>query len=202
MEIQAVAQNTRDEIIDAALRCFTQRGFAATTIDQIRAESGASVGSIYHHFGSKEEIAGSLYVEGLAAYQRGLISALHRAPGAEEGVRAIVRYHLRWVSGSNRDLAAFLMNRRETEVALASDDEVRELNRKAFAAVTAWYDGHADAGTVRPLPFDLLYAVVLGPAQEFTRHWLAGNTATSISRAERGLADAAWAAVRDQGDKS
>ena len=200
MEVAVLPRDTRGAILDAALACFTRDGFAATTIEQIRSRSGASVGSIYHHFGGKEQIAGALYADGLAGYQQGLLRALERSSSAQDGVRAIVRHHLRWVRG-NRDLAAFLMNRRETEVALASDPAIRELNRESFARVTAWFDGYAAAGAVRPMSFDLLYAVVLGPAQEFSRHWLDGNTTTSIANAERALATAAWDAVRAQGAK-
>jgi AcrR family transcriptional regulator len=192
--------DTREAILTAALACFTERGFSATTVEQIRERSGASIGSIYHHFGGKEQIAGALYVEGLAGYHRGLSALVERDPGAEEGVRAIVRHHLRWVAG-NPELARFLMNRRETEVRLASEAPLRALNRATFAAVTAWFEAHAESGGVRPMPFDLLYATVIGPAQEFARHWLDGNTKTSIKRAERALGDAAWAALRAEGSR-
>ena len=41
-------ERRRTEILDAALRCFDHQGITATTIEDIRAESGASIGSIYH----------------------------------------------------------------------------------------------------------------------------------------------------------
>jgi hypothetical protein len=106
----------------------------------------------------------------------------------------MVRHHLRWV-GENRELAAFLINRRETEVVAATEEPLRELNRAMFAETAAWYGGHAEAGLVRELPFDLLYSIVLGPAQEYARHWLAGRSRTSMKQAERTLADAAWGAL-------
>ena len=34
----------------------------------------ASIGSIYHHFRSKEQLAAALYVEGLRDYQEGAFS--------------------------------------------------------------------------------------------------------------------------------
>ena len=48
-------ERRRTEILDAALRCFDRRGVTATTIEDIRAESGASIGSIYHQFTSKDD---------------------------------------------------------------------------------------------------------------------------------------------------
>ncbi|HTO27428.1 MAG TPA: TetR family transcriptional regulator, partial [Devosia sp.] len=40
----------RRQILDAALSAFLERGYAATSIADIRARSGASTGSIYHFF--------------------------------------------------------------------------------------------------------------------------------------------------------
>lgn len=46
----------RNEIARAALRCFADKGFAATSMTDIIAESGLSAGAIYGHFASKEEL--------------------------------------------------------------------------------------------------------------------------------------------------
>ena len=55
-------------ILAAALDCFNQYGIEGTTIDMIRQQSNASVGSIYHHFGSKEDIAAALFIEGMRQF--------------------------------------------------------------------------------------------------------------------------------------
>jgi AcrR family transcriptional regulator len=182
-------------ILAAALECFTERGFAATTIDEVRKRSGASIGSIYHHFGGKEGLAAELYVEGLRGYQDGLLDALERHRDAEEAVRGLVRHHLRWVERNPR-LAQFLMNRRETELRRATKDRVRELNRVFFPRVRRWIEQHVQAGALRQLSDDMWEPVLLGPCQEFSRLWLAGRTRSSLRRAERELADATWSAVR------
>ncbi|MEZ0447254.1 TetR/AcrR family transcriptional regulator [Cellulomonas sp. ICMP 17802] len=46
----------RDEIADAALRAFRRKGFQATSMAEIIAESGLSAGAIYGHFPSKSAI--------------------------------------------------------------------------------------------------------------------------------------------------
>lgn len=94
----------RRDILDAALACFVDKGLVATTIEEIRLAAGASIGSLYHHFDSKDDLATALYVEGLRDYQEGAVAELHAHPGAEEGVKAAVVYHLRWVM-CHHDLA-------------------------------------------------------------------------------------------------
>jgi TetR/AcrR family transcriptional regulator, transcriptional repressor of aconitase len=46
----------RQQILDAAQRCFTRNGFRATTMADIFAEAGLSAGSVYSHFTGKDEI--------------------------------------------------------------------------------------------------------------------------------------------------
>jgi TetR/AcrR family transcriptional repressor of nem operon len=53
---------TRDRIIDAAASLMLDKGYAATTVDEIVAGAGVAKGSVYHFFDSKEAV-------GLAALQ-------------------------------------------------------------------------------------------------------------------------------------
>jgi AcrR family transcriptional regulator len=185
----------RRTILAAALECFTEHGYAAAAIDDVRRRSGASVGSIYHHFGSKQELFGALYVEGMADYQEGALALLRAAPGARAGIEALVCHHLEWVS-VNPDLARFLLAGRETEVRLASEARLREVNRAFFAAIEAWLEPHVAAGRLRDLPFDRFHALLIGPSQELARHWLAGRARGSPAAAAETLADAAWRSLK------
>jgi AcrR family transcriptional regulator len=49
-------QEIRERIVLAALRVFGARGFHRATMQDIVRESGLSVGAIYTHFGSKDEL--------------------------------------------------------------------------------------------------------------------------------------------------
>jgi len=71
-------------------------------------------------------------------------------------------------------------------------DELKALNRDLAAAVGDWIEEQA---AIRPLRFEIFYAIVFGPAQELTRSWLGGRI-ESLRRFEEDLAGAAWRAVR------
>jgi AcrR family transcriptional regulator len=180
----------KQEILDAALRGFAEKGLAGTTVEEVRRRSGASVGSIYHHFGDKEGIAAALYVAALDDYQRGLQALLVEGSDPERTIKALVRYHLRWVA-ADRDRARFLLSGRPPRAA----EGIAEVNRGAFRAMSKWLDGHVRAGRMPKLPFDVFYSILIGPAQEFCRHWLEGRMHTSMRAAERDLAAAAWRAL-------
>lgn len=188
----------RRTILDAALRVFTERGYDEATVDDVRRLSGASVGSIYHHFGSKEQIAGALYADGLADFQRGLYAVLDSRPAAAPGIRALVHHHLQWAQ-TEPDLARFLLQRRGVDVRAASQERVDELNGALADAFAAWLRPLVADGVVRRVPADLLMAILFGPSQEFVRAWLHGRTTSSPQRARRMLADAAVAALTRSG---
>jgi AcrR family transcriptional regulator len=188
----------RAAILRAALIEFTAHGVAGASIESIRRRSGASVGSIYHHFGDKDGIAGTLYLEGLGDYQGGFIAALTSAPSTREGVQDGVRYHLWWIS-EHRDLARFLLLGRDARVVVATERPLRELNKRFFAAVSNWMRPAVDRGELRSLEPELLTALWIGPSQELARHWLAGRSRISLSEATPLLADAAWRSLTPGG---
>jgi len=177
----------REAILEAALGSFDATG--STAIEEIRRRSGASVGSIYHHFGGVDGIAVALYVEILREYQAGVVDALKGAHDAEDGVKALVRHHLRWVE-HNRGRAGFLLQ--SGGMRAAAGDELKELNRSLSTTIGDWVERQAE---IRPLRREVFYAAVIGPAQELSRAWLTDRI-PSLREFEDELAEAAWRAIR------
>src|SRR5215813_2738502 len=110
----------RKEILQAALHCFTTIGFAGATLADIRVRARASIGSIYHHFKSKEQLAAALYVEGLRDYQASFLAELARHRRAREAVRGVVRNHMHWVE-RNPDWSRFLFDHRQSDFVTATE---------------------------------------------------------------------------------
>mgnify|MGYP001075890860 CR=1 FL=1 len=52
--------NTRDQIFDAALKLLLERGFNASSVQDITVEAGVPKGSFYNHFESKEALAAEI----------------------------------------------------------------------------------------------------------------------------------------------
>jgi TetR/AcrR family transcriptional regulator, transcriptional repressor of aconitase len=80
----------RHEIARAALRLFARKGFQATSMSDIIAESGLSAGAIYGHYKSKDELIQTAISELLDLPLAGVDEAKHstpmQAPGALVGV--------------------------------------------------------------------------------------------------------------------
>jgi AcrR family transcriptional regulator len=183
----------RDGILDAALTVFAEEGVAGASIERIRELSGASTGSIYHYFGSKEGIAGAVYVACLVDYQQRFLRAVELQNRARDFIEAGVRQHLAWVA-ANRERAIFLSTAREA-LPLADVADLRALNRGFFRRLSELFAPWIEVGRFRKLPLNLLEAIWIGPSQELTRHWLAGRVETLEGAADT-LATAAWNALK------
>jgi AcrR family transcriptional regulator len=185
----------REAILEAALACFVAHGYDATTIGDIVRESGASVGSIYHHFGDKRGVAAGIYASALKDFIEGAVAILDRALTTEETVREGVAYHLRWVQSHPAE-ARFLFVEREADVRRAAKPEVRRLNRRLFGRVFEWFAAARAAGELRDIPDQLAITLWIGPSQEFSRIWLTRKTGVPLTDATEPLAEGAWRALR------
>ena len=54
------AEQTRQDLLDAALTVFSQKGYTATRLEDVARAAGVTRGAIYHHFGSKAELYSAL----------------------------------------------------------------------------------------------------------------------------------------------
>jgi AcrR family transcriptional regulator len=186
----------RAAIIDAALNRFLAQGLNATTLRQIQRDARASNGSLFHHFPSKEVLAGAVYVDCVTRYQRAFLAELARQEDAETAVRAIVGMHLRWCA-DHPEMARFLITMIEAAVLRAAESELMRLNERFAGALHSWWRPHAHYGTLRPLSPAQSQALWLGPAQELVRAWLLGVISDPPSAGDAEvLADAAWLCLR------
>src|SRR5215213_7754511 len=191
--------SARDRILDSARQAFVDRGLIGASIGDVSQASHASVGSIYHHFDGKEGLAGAVYVAALRDFQHAFAEAVTATDDAHEGIERGVRAVLRWCLRDQPGAARFLLTA-EDAARGAVEAELRAANREFFATVLAWWRARVDAGELRELELDLAHAVWLGPALEYCRLRLGGRTRIAPARAGNELTEAAWNALRRQGD--
>ena len=186
----------RQDILNAALACATVHGVEAISIEGLREHCNASVGSIYHHFGSKEGVVAALFFAILADQSRSMQAHLDASQGAEGGVRALVSSYLEWVESQPHN-ARFLFQARSPVAAGPRAAELALAAQQRNQTLVAWFEPHRQTGAVRALPCALMPSLVMGPVQSYCRAWLSAPDALpppSTYRTE--LADAAWRAVR------
>lgn len=88
----------RDGVLDVAARLFREQGYGSVSLRKIAEAAGIKAGSIYYHFGSKDEIIAAVLDTGIRAVHEGMsqaVSALPEGTGAEAILRAAIGAHLR-----------------------------------------------------------------------------------------------------------
>jgi AcrR family transcriptional regulator len=122
-------QVTPDRIASAGLRLFAERGYAGTSMEQVRRAAGISNGSLYHHFPSRAHLAARLVLDGMRQCQDGVRRVLAGAGSAEAGIRGVVEDQSGWVE----DVGGWLRARAERG----------ELRRLPFSVTHALWLGPA-----------------------------------------------------------
>jgi len=112
---------TQERILNAAIGVFRERGYSAATIGEIVSAAGASIGSIYHHFGGKTELFLAIH-ENMAAAIESRIGAAERTFDAQ------VRAYLETV-----------WDRRDTAVVLSSYDVPPGFERIYRDGMRVWF---------------------------------------------------------------
>ena len=177
-------------ILAAALAVFSEKGIEATTIEDIRQRSQASVGSIYHHFGTKEGIAAALFAQGIDDYWARLIASVEGKPSAERAIHGLIEAHIGWIA-DYPELARFLFARRQA-VSAAYDEAIRERTAAHFKTLFELLKPWFKQGVLRRLPGGLYVPLLMGPAQEYARQWLGGRSDIEPRAAIKVLSQAAW----------
>ncbi|AAZ97937.1 Possible Transcriptional Regulator, TetR family [Thiobacillus denitrificans ATCC 25259] len=97
-----------ERIVDAALRLFTERGYFNTTVPDVARAAQVSVGSIYHHFKDKEDVARALYLDLIARMQQALTEIAGGHASAHDRCRAVMAM-LFELTESDRDAMDFML---------------------------------------------------------------------------------------------
>jgi AcrR family transcriptional regulator len=139
---------TREQILDAALRLFSDKGFARTSVRDIAQIAGITDAAIYYHFASKRDLFEALIEE------RGFTEALDRLETAEitvgprEAIPGIAIGALEFIY-QNRDLMKVLMIEAMAQDPVAAEEYELLVDRwkKAEARILRYYAEHGELRT-------------------------------------------------------
>ena len=190
------ADRRRQQLLDVSLTLFAERGFNATTMDDIAETAGVTKPLLYQHFASKR----ALYLELLDSVSHTMLEAIGKAIAAAGGPRQQVEggfaaYFYLVVSHADAFHLLFGSD-------VPNDPELSRAVRKVEDSIAESIDVLIDAGLDEDHRRLLAFAVV-GMAEGASRHFLAARDPhegdpheTEATRLARRLADLAWAGLR------
>lgn len=182
---QKRGESTSARLLDGALRVHV-RGHDAFTVHAVVAESGISLGSLYHHFGSFDGLAAALYTRCMERLLDAIVSALSGKRAARSGIEAVVGAYLGFTQ-SRADEARFIHAAAYATFLPAHAASVNASKAPRIAAIAAWFRPRIAAGEIVPIDEALLEMMLIGAAAETSRRWLSGQPGIDLAEATRVL---------------
>ncbi|MGK2945594.1 MAG: TetR/AcrR family transcriptional regulator [Desulfuromonadales bacterium] len=116
-------------ILKEAARLFREKGYIASNLRELAKRAGIQGGSLYHHFGSKQDILFQLMDNTMTDMVTSLSTLLAETTDPEEKLRRLLRFHISYtVCGPD-----------ETYI---TDDELRNLNADNYLQIIAKRDAY------------------------------------------------------------
>jgi len=101
--------DSRQEILRTAARLFQQRGYDATSMNDVAAALKLSKGGLYHHFQSKDEILFEIMNHAMEITQERVLNPVRGIAEPEARLRALIRLHIELVlSPRDREITVVL----------------------------------------------------------------------------------------------
>ena len=88
---------TKRKIFETSMKLFAQKGYDATSIEEITATVGVAKGTLYYHFSSKEEIFNFLIEEGMKLLQNSIDIKTAKFSNYIDKIKAIVLIQIKIV---------------------------------------------------------------------------------------------------------
>jgi TetR/AcrR family transcriptional regulator, cholesterol catabolism regulator len=103
------AVDPRQEILRTAARLFQQRGYDATSMNDVAAALKLSKGGLYHHFQSKDEILFEIMTHAMEITEERVLAPVRGIADPEERLRTLIRLHVELVlSPRDREITVML----------------------------------------------------------------------------------------------
>lgn len=101
--------DSRQEILRTAARLFQQRGYDATSMNDVAGALKLSKGGLYHHFQSKDEILYEIMNHAMEITQERVLNPVRSIADPEERLRTLIRLHIEVVlSPRDREITVML----------------------------------------------------------------------------------------------
>lgn len=89
---------TKRKIFETSMKLFAEKGYDATSIEEITATVGVAKGTLYYHFSSKEEIFNFLIEEGIKLLQNSVDIKTAKRNNYIDKIKAIVLIQIKIVA--------------------------------------------------------------------------------------------------------
>lgn len=157
----------REAVLRAAVRMFNQRGFHATSLDDVAASLGITKRTIYHYLASKDQVLLECVTTGLQQIVDAA-AEVRSAPGTgRDRLSAFLR---RYAELTMEDFGRCVIRTGEETIAATGFPKYRALKRDIDAAIRGLIEEGIADGSIAPFDPKLMAFTIAG-AVNWTARW-------------------------------
>jgi AcrR family transcriptional regulator len=184
-------EHKRAAILDASLALFSERGFHGVAVPEVAARAKVAAGTIYRYFPSKEALVNAVYQREKQALGTALLSAFPTDAPPRAQLSHFIRRAFEYATYNPEGLKFLELHHHKDYL----DDASRAIENAMLAPAFAFIAGAQAALVLKPLPPDLMVALVWGMFTGIVRAHTEGRLEldeATIAAAE----ECCWQAVR------
>lgn len=186
VEVPALIEKRRGQIIKAAIELFGKRGYHVTTIRDIAKRANVSIGLIYQYVSDKEDVLFLALIEVLDGYARALPEALTGLEDPLERFCAAVRAYC--IVNGHRVEATVLAYRETKSLRKDRRNLIKQKEAETNQLIAACIEDCIKAGLFEPVDIELFtYQIVMFSHAWALKAWRFRRLMTLDDYVERGL---------------
>lgn len=183
--MRATPSDRRQQILEAAIGIFAEKGFFETKMEEIAVAAGVAKGTVYEYFASKKQLFQEMLALVVQQYTDAFAQQVASEKGAAWQLREFLRAHLEFLQ-RHEEMAQILVKEHPLE-----GDEVRcqmwrSRERMIRALEQLWEQGR-DRGEVPEVDAVLAARVILGAVTALSGDILWGKPAWDVAAAPEEL---------------
>ena len=198
---QVVTELRCEEILDAARRLFSRRGFQDVGIDEIAAEAGLAKATVYQYFPSKQDI----YLEALRIGVRELVdrteAQMKLTTGTRAKIEAFIRTRLEYLDQHRDFFAVYHSEFGNLTHPATLNSEFRRMYRRQFELLEKVIEQGAAQGEFAKVPAGVLTTLIYESTRGLMLHHSLGWSSTSVEEQVMSLMQIVWDGVGKKGSK-
>jgi AcrR family transcriptional regulator len=179
----------RDEVLDAAAEAFIERGYAATSIDDVADRLGCTKGRVYHYFRTKGELFLGVHHRALDKAIAAIKPAVHAETSATDRLHAMASAHARLMVEETSYMRLAVQH---AEMALALEGRTPRKAMLDVSALRQQYEGYfelviaegVESGEFRSVPPNLMAKASLGSLNWIGVWYRPGKSGRSVPKSD------------------
>ena len=193
-----VPEKRRAQIVETAVRLFSESGYHQTTIDDIAREADISKGLVYKYFKDKNDVLFFVLCHVLEKYDTEGVLRRAADAGPLAALRTLLRNHCEVANGHVREV--LLAYRSTKDLTRDQQRQVKVIESRDVRVIKQCLEACVHRGLMHPVNTDILaYQFIMFGQTWALKHWAYGNRFTVDEYLAEGEKILIWSLLTERG---